>query len=152
MDSVVVVNLKTSGHWEYTNFKFNSMVFHNGQYIAATDTGISQLTTPAPRTVVGEVKTGELNADATRTTYMADVYADCRGEMDLELDTTVDEDRVIEYSFAVRTEKEGRHSKRFKLAKGVKSNSWALTVRNVVGSNFDVLAVTPMVVQSVRSK
>lgn len=152
MDKTILLNLTTFGHWEYLDFDFNSIVRQNDKYYIANDSGIFEITQPDIPTVIGEIRTGRLPFNETLVSYMHDLYADCRGAMDIEITTIVDEDREIEYEFAVRPDKEKKHCKRFQFARGVKGNCWSLIIRNKTGSRFDITSINPIPLQAKRSK
>lgn len=148
----VCANITTTGHWTYSDFEFNSLIRHGDIYLVATPAGIFQLEPPTTPTVVAEIKTGRLPTGDFVASMLTDIYADCRGEMDLEIVTTVDEEADFEYSFAVRLGKEKKHTKRFKLGRGVRGNSWSVLIRNQAGSPFNISNLRPIVIKSVRSR
>lgn len=150
-DSVWVVNLETGGHWTYSGFPFNSLVRYRDEYYLANDSGLFKVETPSIPTVVGTIETPTFSFNRQYTSYIHDMYLQCRGNNELTLTTITDEDWAVDYDVSVRESKEGRHVKRVKLAKGVRGNNWSFKMKNVAGSRLDLSLIDIRPINGSRS-
>lgn len=150
----VVMNTQTKGHLIYENFGFLSLVKHQGKYYGCNAEGIFELSGNTDNGVAidASILTGISNLGVDAQKYVPEAHLKVRCEGQLTVTTTIDELRQPEpYPVTFRAGQQGLHSKRCKMAKGVKGTSWQVEIRNVDGADFDLEKMELITVPTRRS-
>lgn len=138
------VNCRTLEATTYDNFPFNSLARQGNDYFATGSGGIyslsgkTDITTPITATLIGAISDyGNRNLK-----YFPDCYIHLRCEGSMELSTIVDEIMKCTYEVNYRDGRQGVHTKRVKLAKGVRGRVMQLELHNVAGADFDLQEIS----------
>lgn len=141
-----VFNTITTAHSRYTNYDFNSF-FKLGSTNYGINTNGYIYTLTGSKDFVGEVT--EVNIDAEvllpASTFDEQTLKSCsdaiiygRGNGDMEVQVTLDEQQT-RTGFTVHfDDRVGMHRNRVKIPKGLKGNVWQFKFKNVDSSYFDI--------------
>jgi len=138
-----VMNAKTAGMGEYTNFPFTSLFKHPLGYFGITADGLFQLTgkKDAGVNIDADILTGISTLGTDQLKLLPEAYLEIRGG-EMELTTIFNEDEepdVYEEDFSDETRIK---LQRFKLAKGADGTHVQLRLRNLNGSDFDLQSIS----------
>jgi hypothetical protein len=135
-----VVNAKTRGAAFYSNFPLNSIFKLQGQYYGCTSQGIVRLSgnTDQGSPIQARLRSGISDGGANVKKRFPEARVICRNEGFMELSVIVGERKEIVYEVAAREGRQGVHTKRKTLAKGVEGQVVQIEWRNVQGSDFDI--------------
>ena len=139
----VVMNTKTVGISEYSNYNFNSFFKLGGVYYGCSSTGLYKLEGDKDNTqnITGIVSTPVTNFDSHLLKNIRDAYVYIRsnGDSTFALKTNEQIDRsdyTINYDNI-----DGIHRRRVKTAQGIKGTTWQATFTNQDGVDFDIKQV-----------
>lgn len=136
----VVLNTKTLGHTEYTNYNFNTIVKFNNKYFGCDNTrGIFELTghTDDDEEINAVITSGVNDYLIEEQKRILDFYLNTRYDGSLNIKTIADEVteeiHTLDDSF-----KQGIHTERIKLSKGLRGRNWQINITNNNGSDFEI--------------
>lgn len=136
-----VMNTKTLGATSYTNYGFNSLFKGpDGFYYGCNTAGIFRLTGKNDNgaQINAVIVSGVSDFNERKQKYFPDAYLALRCEGEMEFSLKVDENKRRPYPVDARAGIQGIHTKRRKLAQGVKGRYAQIEIRNVAGSDFDL--------------
>lgn len=140
----IVMNVKTLGAAVYTNYGFNSLFKgSDGFYYGCNSSGIFRLTGKNDNgsQIAASVVSGISDFNQRLQKHLPDAYLALRNEGSMELSITTDEATRRTYPISARDGQQGLHTKRCKLARGIKGRNVQIEIRNVAGSSFDLQGV-----------
>lgn len=150
--SVWAVNLSSGGHSRYTNYNFNSFVRHQGRYLAASASGLFELSgaTDAGVNIDAYVETGDIEP-STSQTYMHDIFIEGRSNDVLNVTVTTDQNQQPDPYTTVMGKMDNSSSmRRCKTGKGIKGRRWRFKIANEAGSPMELIKIEPKFIRSQR--
>ena len=141
---VWLVNARTRGMAQYSNYPFQAFTMFNGLLLAGADDGLYLMDSPtdAGKEIAGLVEVGTSDMGAAAVKYVPDAVLDCEGSGDLTLSVISDGGTIREYGATI--DHQGlQQNKRFKLAKGIKSRYWSARLSLPVGVSITSLELKP---------
>ena len=134
----VVVNIAHGGVSEYPNFPFNSFGYFNGLYLGANSNGIYLLggDTDAGSNIEAELRIPLQDLGLPIPQRLREAWLNFRSDGNITLVVQVEEDTVWTRDIAFL--KDQIHEARAKIARGIVGRFFALGIRNVNGSDFDL--------------
>lgn len=141
---VRVMNTETFGLWEYNNFNFNSFALVGNKYMAASSTGIFELTgsTDAGTNIAASVKTGLMDFGTSLKKRMPEAYIGYTSTGTLVMKVTTTTGGTKEENWYQLTETQGAHdTERLKVGKGLSARYWQFEVINSGGADFDIASI-----------
>jgi hypothetical protein len=134
------VNCRTLMGSEYEHFPFTSLARQGREYYGAIADGIYRLTGPTDAgTPINANLIGAISDFGNRNEkYFPYAHVFLRGEGALSLTLVTDETKPRDYPVTAREGQQGLHTKRCKLARGIKGRSAQLKISNVDGCDFDL--------------
>lgn len=131
--SAYLINTKTAGHATYDNFNFNSFFKLGSDYYGCSSEGIFKLDAILDKP--WSVKTGVTTFGKREKKYVHDTYVETRAAADFELSETIDEQIVRSNAVVYDDSRQGLHTRRVKLPKGLSGTAWQFELS---GSGGDV--------------
>jgi hypothetical protein len=138
----VTVNLKNTGISEYQDFGFNSVCVFGGFHLGANGDGIYSLDgdRDSDAEIDAEVRTGVvLDPASPAKKRMTDAYLSIKTDGDYIFGTISDRNVIHEYQ--AEDGKTSMHNGKVDLGRGILSNYWGVSLRNVDGADFELQSI-----------
>lgn len=142
-----LLNLRSRGHAQYSNYPFNSLFLLDGRYYGISANGIEELTGGEDNgaSIGFSLETGNHDFGTYTQKRLTDALLLLRTEGDMEVSTVHgDTEDVSTYSLA----SDGNawlHERRRKLAKGSRATTWSVGLKNVAGADFSLSEMTLLI-------
>lgn len=140
------VNTRTGATTEYQNFEFNSFAQMGGKYLAASDTGLYELTgdTDDGTNIVARIKSGFAQFAGSHLTSFKAAYLGVRGGGDYVLRLITGDGKTYDYGVKA----ENMDTTKIVLGKGLRARYFAFELISA-GQDFDLDSVEfiPLVAQ-----
>lgn len=135
----VVVNLKTKGIMEYSDFNFNSFLYIDGVLHGANSTGLYPLTGDDDNgtAIAATIETGSVDLHDGVVKRIVDAYVEGRIPDNMVLSIREEEENDVT-DYDLEGESTGMKDYRIKFAKGHKGREVAVALSNVDGGDFDI--------------
>lgn len=134
----IVANMSHGGVSEYPNFPFNSFGYFNGLYFGANSNGIYLLggDTDAGSNIEAELRIPLQDLGLPMPQNLREAWLNFRSDGVVTLVVQVEEDTVWTRDIAFLKDK--IHESRAKIARGLTGRFFAIGMKNVAGSDFDL--------------
>lgn len=138
-----VINLSNLGVSRYDNFNFNSLFMFDYNYYAANSSGIFELSgdTDNGQDISAQVVLPALSFGTGQSKILKEVFVSMRGASNITFSLSLDETEIPEEYPLLQSNTTGVHTRRAKLARGLKGTYWGLSFRNLDGADFDLLSL-----------
>lgn len=144
--SAYLLNTQTAGHSTYDNFNFNSFFRLGSDYYGCSADGLFKLDATLDKP--WSVKTGVTTFGKREKKYVHDTYVETRSASDFELAETIDEQTVRSNAVVYDDSRQGLHTRRVKLPKGLSGTAWQFELSGEGGDvEIKVLDVEAIVSQ-----
>lgn len=129
------VNTRTGAVTEYSNYVFNSFSKLNNRYLAASSSGLYELTgsTDDGDDVIAQIKSGLIQFNATKFAGLAGAYLGVRGEGDMFLKMVTGSG--LEFIYRVRTQ--DMRTTKVNFGKGLRARYFSFELIST-GQDFDI--------------
>lgn len=135
-----VVNCKTKEGAEYDNFLFTAVARQASNYFGMNSSGLHQLTgkKDIDASINARLVSGISDLGSRFAKFFPDIYIWARCEGNLQLTVTVDEIRSQTYLVDYRDSRQGAHTKRVKLGRGINGREVQIELTNINGASLEL--------------